>query len=440
LKVGCRKKYTIVSGCILILTQSFFSMKRLLALDYRYNQENNIDFKERGHVPVPAPFGTNISAFLPHVMKWNYTASTTESTVSIGQGDKHLSEVRKYGESESFHLDLLVELKGDVGNHLLVIALAKVIQIYAVEQSPPIHLTMRFSDQGRLKCAITRDVMYECFPNLNREKVILDEFSEKKKFSVHHKMWNDQSRIIKKLYTNNTVFNKHSTPISDMLNMPRKSIEERLRYLNRILAKMSLTGKLIQTNDPSKPILSTPYFRVESFSLPPHNSKIYDELKEFLKLDENKCCAALPDPDESVLHIRDFATTLGAEKANEQGYAEASSTEITDQLLGHLGKGDKLAIVSKYDKTDFVDQLAERGIRARYISGQTSMQDFCFLQRAKKELIGVCKSTFFNWSSIFGEAEKVVSYSMRTSTSSSCSHLKNKTFRNRNFIYPEIHS
>ena len=53
---------------------------------------------------------------------------------------------------------------------------------------------------------------------------------------------------------------------------------------------------------------------------------------------------------------------------------------------------DGNSIVQKY-----IDALKQRGLQVRLITNQTGVQDFCFLSKATKELVGVAKSTYVRW-------------------------------------------
>jgi len=44
--------------------------------------------------------------------------------------------------------------------------------------------------------------------------------------------------------------------------------------------------------------------------------------------------------------------------------------------------------------TDVVKALEGRGIKARVITRQSGVEDFCFLLKAKKELAGMARSTY----------------------------------------------
>jgi hypothetical protein len=100
------------------------------------------------------------------------------------------------------------------------------------------------------------------------------------------------------------------------------------------------------------------------------------------------------------------------------GFEEMGPNQTARDLFGHLQAGEKLAIISRFDRSAFEDQLMEslehRGVQVRFITGQSGVQDFCFLMNVKKEMVGSGISTYFLWAGILGNASKVRSYFLNT--------------------------
>ena len=96
-------------------------------------------------------------------------------------------------------------------------------------------------------------------------------------------------------------------------------------------------------------------------------------------------------------------------KGKRLGFEELNPTDTAFQLLGHLGEGDRVAITSRARNTDsalpYLEALAQRNVSARIISGQSDMNDFCFLQQAQKELVGSSTSSFAVWAGLLNEAQ-----------------------------------
>jgi hypothetical protein len=104
---------------------------------------------------------------------------------------------------------------------------------------------------------------------------------------------------------------------------------------------------------------------------------------------------------------------------NQLGFQELSPRKTAEQLFGKLTAGEKVAITTRFDNSvtqEYVHELEQRGLQVRVVSGQTGVADFCFLKQAKKELVGMQKSSFFHWAAYLGQVDKVRSYLVETNT------------------------
>jgi hypothetical protein len=84
-------------------------------------------------------------------------------------------------------------------------------------------------------------------------------------------------------------------------------------------------------------------------------------------------------------------------------------------LFGHLQVGDKIAMTTRWHNPlsqAYVDALMARGLNVRIVTNQTGVQDFCFLQSAQKELVGVAKSTYVRWAAYLGNATRARLYAV----------------------------
>jgi hypothetical protein len=99
------------------------------------------------------------------------------------------------------------------------------------------------------------------------------------------------------------------------------------------------------------------------------------------------------------------------------GFQELSPNQAALDLFGHLQPGDKVAIVSRFGMEhvkSYIDALEDRGLQVRLVTGQSGMQDFCFLMRAEKEMVGMAISTYFMWAALLGNCRNVTAYSVDT--------------------------
>ena len=115
-----------------------------------------------------------------------------------------------------------------------------------------------------------------------------------------------------------------------------------------------------------------------------------------------------------VQHYRNFVTEM-PKRGIALGFEELSPRMISEELLCNLTAGDKVATTSRFVNKpveDIVGLLSARGIKVRLISGQLPEEDFCFLKKAEKELIGIEKSSYMMWAGILGDAALVRLYSV----------------------------
>jgi hypothetical protein len=104
-------------------------------------------------------------------------------------------------------------------------------------------------------------------------------------------------------------------------------------------------------------------------------------------------------------------------RGKELGFQELSPNQTAAELFGHLQPGDKVAIVSRFGiehGKPYIDALEERGLQVRLVEGQSGMQDFCFLMRAQRGMVGMAISTFFMWAALLGECRCITAYSVDT--------------------------
>lgn len=118
--------------------------------------------------------------------------------------------------------------------------------------------------------------------------------------------------------------------------------------------------------------------------------------------------------DCGVQHYRNFGTEM-PRRGIALGFEELSPRKISEELLRNLTAGDRVAITSRFVNKaveDIVDSLSARGIRVRVVDGQSPEEDFCFLSKAEKELVGFAMSSYVRWAGILGNAALVRMYSV----------------------------
>jgi hypothetical protein len=120
----------------------------------------------------------------------------------------------------------------------------------------------------------------------------------------------------------------------------------------------------------------------------------------------------------SPQHLRNFIVEM-PNRGKDLGFEDLSPERAASTLFSHLRAGDKVAMVSRFAESDehakpYIDALERRGLKVRLASSSSSsgMHDFCFLIRARKEIIGMAISTFFMWSAFLGDCLRIVAYAV----------------------------
>lgn len=116
-------------------------------------------------------------------------------------------------------------------------------------------------------------------------------------------------------------------------------------------------------------------------------------------------------------HLRNFLVEFRGRpsRGRRMGFEELSPNKTADELFGHLQRGEKIAITTRFGKhaQPYVSALERRGLKVRVISNQSDIEDFCFLMSAKKELVGTYKSTYVKWAALLGDMKRAELYDLR---------------------------
>ena len=117
------------------------------------------------------------------------------------------------------------------------------------------------------------------------------------------------------------------------------------------------------------------------------------------------CCALLPAEDEQVFHYRSFVRDL-PNMHMAWGGAELIPERAAEMLAASLPPGTKVAVVAGRASLERVlaykAAFEGKSFVARTVTGQTGIQDFCFLSHARAGLWGTRQSSYATWASLIG--------------------------------------
>ena len=295
-------------------------------------------------------------------------------------------------------LTIVIHNSGEMGNHLSKLTYGYAIQ-WILQEEHNITTEILLQHQDASKWVKAAENVQRCFPvsrGWSFGAANTDEFKVRKQ---------QQERWMR---SKNDYF--HFNPVCDQ----QECIRDKLDFIVKNLH--NATG--IPTTEDNYNI-SLPYIYSDDYATISYfNDRYAQRIKEFWQFDVDNpdCCAVMADPDESVLHIRNFLIEM-PRRGRRKGYEELSPHKVANELFGHLNAGDKVAFTSRLPAEymiNYTTALEARGLKVRVTEGQNPMQDFCFLLSARKEFAGFSMSSYAVWAAYLGNATKSRVYSVKS--------------------------
>lgn len=305
---------------------------------------------------------------------------------------------------------IVVQLRGELGNHLSTIAHGRGLQLYALEMYGLEtnlllrHQVMPDGITSNPKWDPTRQTLQRCFNFSEWDFSRGAQWKEFDDFKVQQEGWLDFLDLKKLDSINGRRMN--GLLFKDNQPVQASDIERGLETFLEVLSRKDRPAVHQSAT------LQLPFLLSESMDNNILVDKYVDYFRAFFQLDQSCCGEVEPDPDESVFHFRNFETEMPSHKGTLQ---EVSPNQTAHVLFAHLQAGDKVAITTRFNNaraSEHVEALTGRGIEVRVIEGQSGVQDFCFLTKAQKEVVGNCQSTFVFWAVVLGKARKSVLYTL----------------------------
>jgi hypothetical protein len=349
-------------------------------------------------------------SFKPHQEASHAVTKLNHPELVSSSLKKTLNHSFQSSQSGALLPTIVVQLRGELGNHLSTIAHGRGLQLYALElfglESNLLlrHQVMPDGTTSNAKWEPTRQTIQRCFNFSDWDFSRGGRWKEFHERQAQQEHWLDFLDIKKMDSINgrrmNGLYFKDNQPVR------APDIERGLETFMQIL---------IQKDRPAIPqsaTLSLPFLVSESMDNNVLIDMYLDYLKALFQLDQSCCGKVEPQADESVFHFRNFETEMPIHKGTLQ---EVSPNQTAFVLFGHLRAGDKVVITTRFNNArakEHIDALKARGIQVRVVEGQTGIQDFCFLTKAQKELVGNFQSTFAFWAAILGKARKAFLYTL----------------------------
>lgn len=287
---------------------------------------------------------------------------------------------------KNYNGTIVVQLSGEMGNNLHKLAFAKALQ-WMGEDLHGIRLNLVLRHQDHSKWLSAKKNLQECFPSLR-------ELNFKAGNGPHY---------TERLLEQKLLLGGEDSNTLEVQGSSESNMTSVLHHLNHILQ----TKRIQQSSSTSSSVdtIHVPFILANQMVGWHTLDKYREKLIDWLVFDDDTCCPSdLPHPEESVFHFRNFLTELQA-VTTSLGFEELSPERTAQDLFGHLRRGDKVAITTRFDNDltqHYVQAMVNKGLQVRVMAGHSTTQDFCFMTKARKELVGGQRSSFFAWAAYLG--------------------------------------
>ncbi|CAJ1948941.1 unnamed protein product [Cylindrotheca closterium] len=353
-------------------------------------------------------------------------APTIPSTDAQPKRTKKQRSTSPYQNEHKKVVTVVAQLNGELGNQMHKIANAVCVQRH-IERKLQLPTELKLRAQDNAKWERSMKNMKEAFPS-----------TRPLNFRAGNTPLFDQVRQIQEDWIQSLVANKkvNLTGIGDpkVMNRMKSSGWQPTQEILRLLNQTWYMDRPMAPGGNTE--FSIPHIYSDAFTSRYCFEKMLTEIRDFFAIDEYRICKQKPQPDESVLHLRNFLVEMG-KAGRDLGFEELSPEKTATEIFANYTPGDKVAIVSRFQtNTDkYIKALKEiRGIDARYIKGQTGNQDFCFLLKSRKDIIGQRVSTFATWAGLLGRPERLRLYSV----DSKYTRAKKRSFYKAKWDHPEL--
>jgi len=320
---------------------------------------------------------------------------------SVFRNNRYFGGGVRQSHPRLFNGTIVVQLSGEMGNNLHKISFAKALQ-WMAEDSFDLHLNVILRHQDHPKWISAKNHLQKCFINLRQLNFKTGNGRQFTERMLEQKLWLTQQEKKGLEMMGNGEFSMKSTLQSLKTILENKGLPP---TTTTTTTTSSWYNNDEEGTDDENNTIHLPLILVDQMVGWKTLDRYRQRLVEWFEFDSQKCCPSdLPLVDESVFHFRNFVTEL-KNVTRELGFEELSPTDTAETLLSHLSVGDKIAMTTRFNNNvtqEYVKAMERKGFQVRLITDHSPTEDFCFLMKAQKELIGGQRSSFFLWAAYLG--------------------------------------
>jgi hypothetical protein len=350
-----------------------------------------------------------------------------EITTASSINDNHRSAPEPVQDLSRVHrnITLIVQLRGELGNQLSVLANARITQLIAEARYPHIHIQLIGQHQSANKWTKGRDDLVKCFSSTFRT------FD----FNGGNHDQSGEFQTVKQLQ-DSWLSTEQQTKLANVKSF--EFLDSLLRQQEQHVSgqEQHVSGIPILPSSVSK--YSLPYLTASALSWTDiiRNEWYYNDMRQWFTFNMNVCCNPNISSSENdvVFHYRNYVHELKHHAVLAPHFVEMSPYTIANVAFQNYTNLDQLrvAITSRFEVgTDtYIEAFRTRGISSYYVKGQRSgVEGFCYILQTQKETLGSLSSTYYRWAALLGNATLTRFYQIRGSPTATIPVVVNMTER-----------
>jgi hypothetical protein len=240
---------------------------------------------------------SSLSALLEQVRSVDDSAASTSTLIFQSSEEESSSFSDDLTDASEWNISVVVQLSGELGNHLSKIAFGYSVQQRLWERYRlASHLVLQHQERGSKWISARRDVQ-TCFPHFRSTDFCVGNSPEFQHRLQQQREWLGGTNASKLVLAN---------------LISSEDVDASLFYLNELLRQQNrsdvLTSPLSDHLNPGN--ISLPFLYAQSFASLEDIDAYYHELQNLFVFDEESCCRAVPAVDEHVFVSVGLQSTL----------------------------------------------------------------------------------------------------------------------------------